>query len=313
MKVFKGFQEIDDDALKVIGPDAAVTIGNFDGVHLGHQAILQQCRKDTGKNPVVYTFRPHPHMVLRADRKVPLLVTYDEKLSVLESLGIDAVIEQPFGREFSSLSAENFFSDVLIQKIGVRSIVVGYDFGFGKDRQGSLKLLQDLCQKSDVRLTIVKPHQVNGVVPSSSEIRKLLFESQIEKANALLGRAFSYQGVVVKGDSRGNQLGFPTANLKTHPIELDGKLILPSGVYHTNTQVDGKKFPSVTNIGVRPTFHNESKVLIETHLLDFKGDLYGETIEVQFAKKIREERKFSDVQELRTQIQKDIDHVRERI
>jgi riboflavin kinase/FMN adenylyltransferase len=284
-----------------------VTIGNFDGVHLGHLQIIQLARSEAqarrGKF-VAYTFRPHPQIALRPNAAPSLLSTYDEKIELLAAQGVDWVIEEPFSREFSAIEPETFFREVLLGRLGAEVIVVGYDFAFGKERHGHLELLRDLCKNAGVRLIVVDPQKVNSEIVSSSRIRQYLLAGQIEAANRLLGRPFSYQGVVIRGKGRGKKLGIPTANLK-----LQNKLALPYGVYATWAEWNGKKIPSVTNVGVRPTFEektHELPVWVETHLLDTTEDLYGSVLKIEFLTRLREEKKFSDVNELIRQIHADI-------
>ncbi|MBL7715697.1 MAG: bifunctional riboflavin kinase/FAD synthetase [Bdellovibrionales bacterium] len=289
-----------------------VTIGNFDGVHLGHQEILRVTRTQAqraGADWGVFTFRPHPQIALRPELQLKLLQTYDEKIQILKEMGVPRVIEQPFSREFSTTSSERFFQDTLVKSLGATAIVVGYDFAFGKGRAGGLERLGELCAAAGVELTVVPALRLNGEAVSSSRIRRLLEAGDVETAAQLLGRCFYYQGVVIRGDSRGRKIGFPTLNLM--PGE---KLHLPNGVYATWTWINQKRYPSVTNIGVRPTFAKEGQpapVIIETHVLDASGDWYGEPVRTEAVKKLRDEKKFSGVDELRTQIQKDIDQARQ--
>jgi riboflavin kinase / FMN adenylyltransferase len=292
-----------------------VTIGNFDGVHLGHQTIIREAcdqAKKRGGPSVAFTFRPHPHVALGSG-DVQLLTTYDERAELLKKQGLDFVIEEPFTRDFSTITAERFFRDILIRKLNVEAIVVGYDFAFGKERKGHLESLQKLCTEASVQLTVVPAHRIQGEVVSSSRIRSHLVAGKIEEANRLLGHEFFYRGVVVKGEGRGRKIGFPTANL-----QLENKLVLPYGVYATravvmaNSAGSAKALPSVTNLGVRPTFQSGQKTdgelpaLVETYLLDQEIDLYGSTLEVRFLKRLREERKFSGVEELKAQIALDV-------
>jgi len=293
---------------------SVVTIGNFDGVHLGHQRILAitlEQSRELGAKAVAFTFRPHPQSVLRPDRAPALLLEYDEKRAVLESLGIDEVIEQPFDIDFAKTTAESFFEKILIGRLGVRAIVVGYDFTFGKGRNGHLQVLEHLCEKAGVRLTVVPPQQRDQEIVSSSAIRLALQQGQVWEALKSMGRPFSYQGVVVKGDQRGRKIGFPTANLVLHQT-VGGKMILPYGVYATRTWWNGSFHPSVTNLGVRPTFVVPESaeavplVYVETHLLDISPDLYGQKIRVEFVDRIRSEARFASVSELQAQISADI-------
>ncbi len=284
-----------------------VTIGNFDGVHLGHQKIIQlaieKARMRQGQC-VAYTFRPHPQAALRPANSLQLLSTYDEKLDILERLGVDITVEEPFSREFSTIEPEQFFNDVLMRQLSAEVIVVGYDFGFGKERHGHLEAMATFCKNARVELIVVEPQRVQGEVVSSSKIRQHLLAGKLHEAHLLLGRRFFYRGVVIKGEGRGRKIGFPTANLK-----IENKLTLPYGVYASFAVLAGKHYPSVTNVGVRPTFQlegHELPALVETHLLDTTIDLYGTTMEVEFLSRLRDEKKFSGVEELKEQIAKDI-------
>ena len=310
MEIYRGIQQLTTSVVRPV-----VTIGNFDGLHLGHQHIVRLAvdkAKSLNGTSIAYTFRPHPQVALRPGANVQLLSTYDEKLQLLEELGVDIVIEEPFSREFSTVAPEQFFSDVLLRRLSAQAIVVGYDFAFGKERQGHLEVLKKMCENAGVELQIVPPQRVASEVASSSRIRQHLLSGEIGEANALLGRPFSYHGIVIKGEGRGRKIGFPTANLK-----LENKLALPYGVYATWAIVGGtSRYKSVTNVGVRPTFFEadpELPALVETHLLDTSQDLYGMTLEVQFVEKLREERKFDGVKSLIQQIQLDVISARDRL
>lgn len=291
-----------------------ITIGNFDGVHRGHQQIIGETieqSKTLGCEPVALTFRPHPQSVLRPDRAPELLLTYDEKRKVLLSLGLSRVIEQPFNLDFSKTLPSDFFSEVLLSKLRARAIVVGYDFTFGKERTGHLQVLQSLCDSAQVRLTVVAPQRLDQEVISSSVIRQNLKLGQVQEAAKLMGRPFFYEGQVTQGDQRGRKLGFPTANLK-----MGQKLLLPAGVYASVSQVRGHPYASVTNVGTRPTFELRDEPVAETHLLEgvWEDDsLYHEPLRVEFIERIREERKFETVEGLRSQIGQDAEAARQRI
>ncbi len=318
MEVIRGF-----DQIKASWPHVVVTIGNFDGVHLGHQRILALAVEEArsrGGVAVAFTFRPHPQIALHPEKELQLLSSYEEKLDLLAEAGIDITLEQPFSREFSITDPEQFFSEVLLKRLNAEAIVVGYDFGFGRGRGGHLQVLHDLCERAGVKLSIVQAQQRAGEVASSSRIRTHLLQGEVEKANQLLGREFAYRGVVVRGEGRGRVLGFPTANLR-----LERKLVLPWGVYATWAVLDdGRVFQSVTNVGVRPTFTVESlrdteggdrgfPALIETHILDQSMDLYGRMLQVRFVRRLREERKFSGVDSLKAQIANDIVDARQSL
>jgi riboflavin kinase/FMN adenylyltransferase len=310
------------ESLALTRDHAVLTIGNFDGVHLGHQRILAAViaeSKQTGGPACVYTFRPHPQEVLRPGTQVKLLTHYDEKIRVLESVGIDVVVEEPFSQEFFTLSAREFFQKVIVDGFKAVSLFIGHDFAFGKNREGNLDLLRELCAEKGIRLTVVSPESFGEEIVSSTRIRNALLEGRVADAAKLMGRFFFYRGVVVKGDQRGRLLGFPTANLK-----LENKLALPHGVYATWAILDRggrrEKVPSVTNVGVRPTFVEKAlaegllPVVVECHLILREGetiDLYGETLEVQFVDRFRDERKFASFDELKTQIMLDKEQARE--
>ncbi|CAM6055005.1 unnamed protein product [Sphagnum tenellum] len=340
MKLVRGI-----DCLSHAPTHPVVTIGNFDGVHLGHKAIIQlaaeRARARSGEL-VAYTFRPHPQVLLHSKGPIQLLVTYDEKVDLLSQLGVDVLIEEPFTLEFSKTEPEVFFNEVLLGKLKAEEIVVGYDFAFGRKRHGHLDALEQFCRQSNVELRVVEPQKAPSLsqdvagqdaskpdspespgsqVVSSSRIRKHLLLGELEVAKKLMGRPFSYRGEVIRGDRRGHQLGFPTANLKN----CDNKLALPRGVYATWTVCGGRRFKSVTNVGVRPTFIREGEssqtYWVETHLInpalglssDPPLDLYGQIIEVQFESHLRPEKKFSGVEELKAQILIDITQAEARL
>ncbi len=303
------------DALSLDQDQAVVTIGNFDGVHLGHRKIIERVIREAkriGGPACVFTFRPHPQEVLRPGTQVKLLTLYDEKVKILEDLGVDVVVEEPFSQDFFTLTAREFFEKVIVRGFKAKSLFVGHDFAFGKKREGNLELLKVWCAEKGIDVTVLDPEESGGEIVSSTRIRGLLNEGKISEAAILMDRFFFYRGVVVKGDQRGRLLGFPTANLK-----LENKLALPHGVYATwaITTKNGKheKFPSVTNVGVRPTFkvessQNELPIVVECHLILPAGetiDLYGETLEVQFVEHFRSEKKFGSFEELKIQISKD--------
>ncbi len=304
MRLIKGVNQLNETLT-----GSVVTIGNFDGVHLGHQKIIGLAVNRAQGRCIAYTFRPHPQIALNPDRNFELLSTYEERLELFAKLGVNCTIEEPFSRAFSGFEPEYFFNEILVRKLGAKCVIIGYDFGFGKNRDGHLSVLKELCARSEVELVVVPQFSLDEEVVSSSKIRGHLKSGEIQRANRLLGRAFSYRGIVVHGDRRGGQIGFPTANLG----KLENKLTLPHGVYATRSKVGDHVYSSVTNIGVRPTFKDATSHpgLVETHLLDETTDLYGRTLEVSFVARIREERRFSGVSELKTQITIDIEKCRE--
>lgn len=306
------------DALEHSPLNAVVAIGNFDGVHIAHQQIISLTISKAGDlngSSVVYTFRPHPRAVLHPERAPQLLTTYEERKEHLAALGLDLMVEEPFSRDFSSMGPEEFFGKILIERLNARAIVVGHDFSFGRAREGHIEALQDLCRSSQIELTIVPPYRMDAEIVSSTRIRSLIEKGDVLGANRLLGYRFAVQGVIVAGDGRGRKIGFPTANIKAEHKKVE----LPNGVYATCLEQGGKTYQSVTNIGVRPTFQKNDddsltespRRVMETHLLSFSGDLYGESVKISFIERIRDEMKFPSGEALRTQIASDIQQATE--
>lgn len=328
MKHFRGYRELIADRAHT-PRHTVVTIGNFDGVHLGHREILERLKRkaiQTHGLSLVYTFRPHPQEVLRPGTDVKLITTYDEKTQLLESAGIDLVVEEPFSQDFFTLSAREFFDRILVQGFQAKHLFVGHDFAFGRNREGDFAQLSQWCAEAGIEIERIEPFcrlvdpvgkgPAESVTVSSSRIRKALLEGDVAMAAKMLGGFFFYRGTVMKGDQRGRLLGFPTANLR-----IENKLALPNGVYATWAILKRKsghdeKIASVTNVGVRPTFYPEQGALpkvVETHLILPAGefpDLYGETLEVQFAERFRDEKKFGSIDELKAQIAIDREHAR---
>ncbi len=304
MHQFLGYRQINAAPASTV-----VTIGNFDGVHHGHRKIIGTAvakAQAMGGLAAVYTFRPHPRAILKPGQPLELLTTYEEKAALIEGLGVSWYVEEPFSRDFSMMSAERFFSDVILGVLRASAVVVGYDFGFGKDRQGSLEILRRLCQEAGVDLEMIPQQSLSGCTVSSSKIRELLHQGNLKLAHELLGSRFSYSGVVVRGDARGRTIGFPTANVRFEP-----KLILPLGVYAVEFEVGSERWSAVANLGVRPTVSSLGGVSLEVHVLDRHVDLYEARVRVHFVEKIREERKFSGMEELKTQIAQDAQRARE--
>lgn len=288
-------------------PDSVVTVGIFDGVHRGHQAILRyllQRSKARQGSSVVVTFDPHPREVVRGEH-VPLLTTISERVDLLGRMGVDRVIVVPFTKEFARLSAEEFVEQILVEKIGLQEVVVGYDHGFGKGRAGDIKLLEDLGRLHGFSVDVIPPQAVDEHVVSSSEIRKLLMEEgNVRLADEMLGRYYCLEGKVARGDGRGHQIGFPTANLE---VEDARKVIPAKGVYAVLVHLQGASespLAGMMNIGERPTF-NGADLRLEVHILDFDADLYGSILRVEFVERLRDERKFASVQELVEQLSRD--------
>ena len=288
--------------------NAVVTIGNFDGVHLGHREIFRRVvskARELGGVSVVYTFVPHPLKVLAPERAPRLINTYAEKERLIEASCIDVLICAPFTRETASLSADRFVEDILVKKIGVRYLVVGYDYSFGRNREGNVDFLRRKGEALGFEVEVLGPIVGHGEVYSSSRIRRMLVEGDVSAAVSLLGRHFSLQGEVVHGDKRGKGLGFPTANLATE------KEILPRpGVYAVKVKRGERFHDGVVNIGCNPTFCREG-LSVEVHLLDFHEQIYGETLRLYFVERLRDEMRFPSADELRQAIEADIVRARQ--
>lgn len=282
----------------------AITIGNYDGVHLGHQQILTKLCDYAKKHKLVslvYTFTPHPVTVLAPKAQLTTLQTDKQKIELITKTGVDALVWQKFDLAFAKIKAYDFFTQVLVKKLNAKLIRVGHDFTFGTKREGHLGLMAKLCDEFDIRLDVVKPVLIDQTLVSSSLIRQLIQKGDLKTANKLLGRPYFLEGKVMSGAKRGAKLGFATANLQT-----EQKLWPQNGVYATFCKLsDGKVYPSVTNIGFNPTFKNQ-KINIETHLLDFNKTLYQRKLKVYFLDFLRSEKRFQDEKQLTKQIQQDI-------
>ncbi|MFO8036119.1 MAG: bifunctional riboflavin kinase/FAD synthetase [Anaerolineales bacterium] len=287
-----------------------VTVGTFDGVHLGHQKIIRGLVDHAHQNDrqaVVVTFHPHPTLVLGGKKKLFYLTLPEKRVQLFGALGVDGVIIHPFTRQVAEESAERFISR-LKRHLGMERLWVGYDFALGKNREGNAQKLHQLGKTYDYELHQVPPYQLDGEVVSSSFIRGLLQEGRVQEASRYLGRLFEVAGVVVGGDRRGKRLGFPTANLDV-PQEMAR---VKPGVYACYVMVGEEQKKAVTNVGFRPTFHDPIDLpLVETHILDFSGDLYGDELEIRFHTLLREERKFASVPDLKGQIRQDVAHTRD--
>lgn len=291
---------------------SAITIGNFDGVHRGHRALVEAIsnwKRSQGPNDetktIVMTFDPHPIEVLRPGVTVPRLTTTAEKIRLLQNLGVDEVKVIPFTPDFSRTPAREFFESVLLKDLHVGFLAVGHNFYFGHNREGTPGKVVDWSEELGITAELVNPIESDGGPISSSRIRQLIEGGQMVPVSRLLGRDYSVTGEVAHGDKRGRQLGFPTANIYPQ-VTGSGRPCLPAkGVYLSSATVEGKTFASITNVGVKPTVANNSGLVIETHLLDYNGDLYGKLMTVEFRDRLRDEKKFNSLDELRLQIQSD--------
>ncbi len=286
-----------------------LTIGNFDGVHKGHLVLFDKVKdraKAIGGQSAVMTFEPHPIRVVKPGNGPPLITPTKQKLDLISNSGIDLILCIPFTHQFASISAEEFVQDILVDRLGIKEIVVGYDYTFGFKRQGNIRLLQEMGSRLGFKVHVVDPIRLDNALVSSTSIRELVQEGNLSEAKKLLGRDYQICGTVVKGKNRGGRLlGFPTANLK-----LIDELIPKGGVYAVTVIINDKTHYGVTNIGYNPTFGEEA-LSVETHLMDFSGDILGETIRVNFIKRLRDEKTYGSVEELADQIALDVQEAKE--
>jgi riboflavin kinase / FMN adenylyltransferase len=282
----------------------ALTIGNFDGVHLGHVALLKELRKTAQaiKGPaVVVTFDPHPLQILRPDKCLPLLTTVEDRLALLKAGGADQIVVLPATRELLHLTAREFFDKVILDKFAPCALVEGPNFGFGRNREGNVELLKGWGHGADIRLEILSTMQVNGLAASSSGVRNSLVKGAVGEASLMLGRPYRLRGMVGPGEKRGQKLGFPTANLERITTLIPG-----DGVYAVRVETGSGTWPGAANVGPNPTFGEQARK-VEVHLIGFQGDLYGRTLAVDFVDRLRDTCTFADVDELVAQLRKDID------
>jgi riboflavin kinase/FMN adenylyltransferase len=283
-----------------------VTIGTFDGVHMGHRMIIEQlvdlARKRGGQS-VVLTFHPHPRMVLQKELNVKLINSLEERLNLLEQVGVDHCIVHPFSLEFSRMKARDYIREILVSKLNVRSLVIGYDHHFGRNREGDFRVLEEYGSIYEFELAEIPPQVLGDVKVSSTKIRNALLIGNVQLANQYLQSHFMLSGEVVPGDQLGRTIGFPTANLK---LRSPNKLIPANGVYAVRVQFEGNWHIGMMNIGVRPTVKGDQRSL-EVHLLDFEGDLYGKFLRIELHKRIRDEIKFENVEQLKERIIQDRD------
>jgi riboflavin kinase / FMN adenylyltransferase len=306
MKIYQGINNL-DKALT----SSVVTIGNFDGVHLGHRKLIQKVidlAKEKNTTSVVMTFEPHPAKVLFPAKQVHRLFSLEDQQEQLKEMGVQHYIVEPFSRSLSELHRDQFLYDWILKPLNPISLVVGYDFNFGANREGNTSYLESKAKDLRLDLHVIPPYKIENEIVSSSVIRKFIADTNIKKANQFLGRPFYLQGVVEKGAERGRKIGFPTANIystnETYPAK---------GVYACNVYYDNKKYIGVTNVGNNPTFNEATKraIQVETHILNFDKFIYGEDLRVEFLEFIRGEQRFAGVDELVKQIQKDVQYVRD--
>jgi len=299
--------EIEQDLASITPQgETLLTIGVFDGVHAGHRYLLKKLQQRAAEKNLlsgVVTFSPHPQSILHQHNQLPWLSNLEDRVRAFRELGINIVAVLTFTPKVAQLSAQEFIS-LVKKQLRMRGIMVGPDFALGQGREGNINLLRALGREMEFSVEVIPPYTINGEVVSSTLIRQALAQGDMKKVERLMGRHFHLRGKVITSDKRGRVLGFPTANLDIKPQQA-----LPgNGIYATIAQVDGKQFPSATNIGIRPTF-GEGEKTVETHLLNYKGDLYGKDMRLEFVQKLRDEQRFPSSEELKVQIEKDIREV----
>lgn len=283
-----------------------LTLGNFDGLHLGHQKILlkiSQRAKSLGCPCAVYTFDPHPLKIVAPHKSPPLILDQEDKIRLIEGFGTDFLILARFTKEFASKHPREFVEDALVP-MKVKEVWVGHDFSFGRGREGTVEHLKKLGEEFGFSVNVIPAYRKGGAVVSSSRIRNLIKEGEVKKAKALLGRNYSIKGKVVSGRNIGKEIGFPTANLKT-----SSELVPANGVYAAYAKVNAKTYPAVLNIGVAPTFGEKEKC-VEVHMIGFKDDIYGKRMEVGFVQRLRAERPFPSKEALIRQIGRDVERAK---
>ncbi len=301
MKVYRTLSDLPD------AKKAAITVGTFDGIHLGHQKIidgLKVAAGEKGLESVVVTFYPNPKIVVNPDagKKLKILTTIDERVYALKRTGIDKLLIIDFTTEFARWSYEKFLKEILIDKLSLKELIIGYDHAFGKNREGNFSNLQALSAKFGFGLQKIQPVELDGKIVSSSRIRELLLQGDVESAGAFLGRNYSLTGEVERGIGRGRTIGFPTANIEVADAH---KLIPAMGVYAIDVYYHDKMYKGMVNIGVKPTFEKGKKINIEAHIFDFNKDIYHRKITIYFKKRLRKEIKFERVDDLVEQLKLD--------
>jgi riboflavin kinase/FMN adenylyltransferase len=298
-----------DDARPARWHQPVLALGNFDGMHRGHLKIIERVRRgaeERGATGVAMTFDPHPSKIVRPDKAPPLLMTHQQKLEALGRAGMHGVAIVRFTPELARWDPETFVRSVLVEWLHVAEVWVGANFLFGHDRAGNFSLLRSLGARYGFRAEKIDPVRYKDFVVSSTRVRRLITEGRVDEAGALLGHYYSIDGTVVEGEKRGRHLGFPTANICT-----DNELIPPRGVYATTVSAGGAVYPSMTNIGTRPTFDAGDKTIIETHVLDFSSDLYGAKLRLGLVQRLRDEKKFDGPAALAAQLEADRNHARD--
>lgn len=306
MQVFHG---LENSALKKI--PIVLSIGNFDGVHRGHQELIKQVVAESKKfsaQSVILTFSPHPVEVLYPEKVLTKLFSESDLKTQIENIGVDILVFIPFTKSLSKLKGGEFLDWIQTQSFALKKLIVGYDFAMGSDRESTHQVLKQYCANKEIQFEVIGALKIEGEIVSSTRVRELLTQGNVLKVKKYLGRAYKYQGVVIKGDQRGRTIGFPTANLQPDCVFVPKK-----GVYQSRFKVNQQWYPSITNIGLNPTVSQTLSVKIETHIINFDQEIYGEFCEVELVDFIREEKKFSSLQELTHQIKLDLKTVMDQI
>ena len=282
-----------------------VTVGTFDGVHFGHQKIIQRLQKIAKKNngeSVLLTFDPHPRKILLNDQGLKLIHTINEKINILENLGLDHLVIYPFTLEFSKFSAKRYIDELLIQKLGTHTLVIGYDHHFGNDREGNIDLLKKYEKSNPFYLEEIKAHEIEEIKISSTKVRSAIEKGNIHLVNDYCGHFYEFSGEVVRGNGIGKTIGTPTANIKLNSNE---KIIPLDGVYAVVCQIKDANYKGIMNIGFKPTVDEGQKRTVEIHLFDYEKEIYGQDLRTKVIERIRDEVKFNSLKELKSQILKD--------
>ena len=284
--------------------ESVLTIGTFDGIHIGHNKILKTLVEESKKNKLsslIITFFPHPRMILQKSNEIKMIDTMDEKIHLLEKAGIDNLIIHPFDHNFSKIRAKDFVEDILVNKLKIKQIIIGYDHRFGKDREASVEDLKKFGLDYMFNVNEIPAQEIDSIAISSTKIREAILTGEIKKCNEFLGRNFMLTGKVVYGEGLGKKMNFPTANIK---IKENYKIIPKNGVYLVKTALNSNIYFGMMNIGVRPTVGGKNKSL-EIHFFNFKDNIYNRTVSIEIISKIRDEEKFSSIDELKIQLKKD--------
>ena len=303
MRVFESFD------IHETFKNPVLTIGNYDGIHIGHRKIIERVKEraqEVGGTSMLVTFHPHPLHVLKPDKELAAITPLEQRRRLIEETGIDVLFMIPFTRDFSLIDPEDFVKSVLVGKLGMKGIVIGYDFKFGREGKGDLALLERMGLDNGFFVEQVAEIKLEGEKIGSNRVRKLVAAGSVATAAKVLGRPHAIDGTVIRAKGRGHTIGYPTINLKT-----DYALIPQNGVYITQVEVDGQRFGAVTNVGTNPTFETGQQRSIETFIIDFQGDLYDRAVRVIFLERIRDEVRFSEVDELIVRIGQDVDAARE--